>query len=114
MWTLNTLTSSIPTANWCRWRATWASRLGETLTPDPSPTQAGRGEKLIVRSNEVGKIEYDAQVDILRIRLLDKPIEESEEVEPGVIVDYDERGQVVGLELLGATELVLTFRARAN
>ncbi len=54
------------------------------------------------------KIKYDAQVDILRIRLSDKQIEESEEIEPGIIVDYDEQGRIVGLELLDASDLVQT------
>lgn len=52
------------------------------------------------------KIKYDAQVDILRIRLGDAAIEESEEAEPGVIVDYDEQGQIVGLEILDASDIV--------
>jgi uncharacterized protein YuzE len=52
------------------------------------------------------KIKYDPQVDILRIRLGSTPIEESREVEPGVIVDYDEQGQIVGLEILDASEIV--------
>ena len=52
------------------------------------------------------KIKYDAQVDILRIRLGDTAIEESEEVEPGVIVDYDKQGNLVGLEILDASDIV--------
>jgi uncharacterized protein YuzE len=52
------------------------------------------------------RIKYDAQVDILRIRLGNTAIEESEEVEPGVIVDYDVEGRVVGLEILDASEIV--------
>ena len=52
------------------------------------------------------KIKYDPQVNILRIRFGDVPIEESEQVEPGIIVDYDEAGNIVGLEILDASELV--------
>ncbi len=59
------------------------------------------------------KIKYDAQVDILRIRLGDTPIEESEEVEPGVIVDYDEQGNVVGLEILDASDIVQNSKTAA-
>lgn len=51
-------------------------------------------------------IKYDPQVDILRIRLGDTAIEESEEVEPGVIVDYDEQRRIVGLEILDASDIV--------
>ena len=52
------------------------------------------------------KVKYDPQVNILRIRLSDSPIEESEQVEPGIIVDYDEADNIVGIELLDASELV--------
>ena len=54
------------------------------------------------------KINYDAQVDVLRIRLADTPIEESDEVQPGLIVDYDEGGNIVGLEILDASDIVKT------
>jgi uncharacterized protein YuzE len=43
---------------------------------------------------------YDGQLDILRIRLRDDAIEESEEVQQGLIVDYDHEGQVIGFEIL--------------
>ncbi len=52
------------------------------------------------------KVQYDPQVDVLRIRFKNAPIEESDEVEPGVILDYDETGNVVGIELLDASALV--------
>src|SRR5436190_11545912 len=46
------------------------------------------------------KIDYDQQVDVLRILLRDAPIEESQEEAPGVIVDYDATGHVIGVEIL--------------
>jgi uncharacterized protein YuzE len=52
------------------------------------------------------KVKYDAQTDILVLRLSDKPIIESVEIEPGVIVDYDANGQVVAVELLDASEYI--------
>ncbi len=52
------------------------------------------------------KVTYDAEVNILRIILSDKPIEESDEEKPGVIIDYDAAGNVVGMEILDATERV--------
>lgn len=59
------------------------------------------------------RVKYDTQVDILRIRLNDRPIEESEQVEPGMIVDYDEAGNIVGLEILDASEVVNRAKAAA-
>ena len=49
------------------------------------------------------KITYDQEVDILRIILSDADIEESDEDKPGIIIDYDDHGNVVGLEILDAS-----------
>ena len=48
------------------------------------------------------KVTYDSEVDVLRILLSNTPIEESDEDKPGVILDYDKDGNVVGLEILDA------------
>jgi len=50
------------------------------------------------------KVTYDAEVDVLRILLSDAPIEESNEDKPGVILDYDKDGNIVGLEILQASK----------
>jgi uncharacterized protein YuzE len=50
------------------------------------------------------KVTYDAEVDVLRIIFNDKPIQESDEDKPGVILDYDKDGNVVGLEILDASK----------
>ena len=52
------------------------------------------------------KVKYDPQTDTLRLRFSDTPIKESDEIEPGMIVDYDANGQVVGVELLDVSEYV--------
>lgn len=46
------------------------------------------------------RIEIDKTSDALYFRLHEKKIVESEEVQPGVILDYDENNQVVGIEFL--------------
>jgi uncharacterized protein YuzE len=50
------------------------------------------------------KVTYDPEVDILRIILSNMPIEESDEDKPGVILDYDKDGNIVGLEILDASK----------
>ena len=50
------------------------------------------------------KVKYDADVDVLSIVLSDAPVEESDEDKPGVILDYDKSGNVVGLEILDASK----------
>jgi uncharacterized protein YuzE len=46
------------------------------------------------------KLKIDEEADALHLQLVDIPVVESEEVAPGVIVDYDEANQVVGIEVL--------------
>ena len=50
------------------------------------------------------KVRYDPEVDVLSIALSDAPVEESDEDKPGVILDYDIHGNVVGLEILDASK----------
>jgi len=49
------------------------------------------------------KITYDPEVDVMRIIFSSTPIEESDEEKPGVILDFDKDGNVVGLEILDAS-----------
>ena len=46
------------------------------------------------------RLKIDKDNDALYFRLDEKAIVESEEVRPGVILDFDEKGQVVGIEIL--------------
>lgn len=57
------------------------------------------------------KVVYDPEVDVLRIRFSNAPIEESDEDKPGVILDYDRDGNVVGLEVLNASQRIENPRA---
>ena len=46
------------------------------------------------------KLEYDSEVDAAYLTLARGRITESEEVQPGVILDFDARDQVLGVEIL--------------
>ena len=46
------------------------------------------------------KIEYDRQADAMYIRLKAGVVAESEEVRPGVVLDFDAEGKVLGIEML--------------
>jgi uncharacterized protein YuzE len=52
------------------------------------------------------KVRYDRETDILTIVLRDESVSESDEVRPGVIVDFGADGNVVGLEILEASKVV--------
>ena len=47
------------------------------------------------------RLKVDRENDAIYLRLDESPILESEEVQPGVILDFDAEGKVIGLELLG-------------
>jgi len=52
------------------------------------------------------KVTYDPETDSLIIALRDEPIQESDEVRPGVIADFGEDGGVVRFEILRASRVV--------
>jgi len=46
------------------------------------------------------KLKVDKQADALYLTLSEAPSSRSEEVSPGIIVDYDDQDRVVGIEML--------------
>jgi uncharacterized protein YuzE len=52
------------------------------------------------------RIRYDPSVDILYIRLREGAIEESDEITPEIIADYDNHGKLMGIEILDASEVL--------
>lgn len=50
------------------------------------------------------KVTYDPEVDILTIVWSDSLVEESNEAEAGIVMDYDSEGHVIGLEILDASK----------
>ncbi len=57
------------------------------------------------------KVTYDPEVDVLRILFSTAPIEESDEDKPGIIIDYDKDGNIVGMEILDASKRMDNPRA---
>ncbi|MCF6358822.1 MAG: DUF2283 domain-containing protein [Draconibacterium sp.] len=49
-------------------------------------------------------IKYDKESDIIYIQFSENKIIESEEDKPGVILDYGENGEIVGIEVLNASK----------
>jgi uncharacterized protein YuzE len=48
------------------------------------------------------KFEYDPEADAAYLRFSSEAILESEEVSDGIILDYDNDGRIVGMEVLDA------------
>ncbi len=75
----------------------------------------GESEPTSRKSNDEAerfmKVTYDPEVDALSILFSNAPIDESDEDKPGVIIDYDKDGNVVGLEILDASKRMDNPRA---
>jgi uncharacterized protein YuzE len=52
------------------------------------------------------KVHFDEKADALYLRLDDSKIFESQEVQPGIVLDFNEYNQVVGIEILGVKNRV--------
>lgn len=50
------------------------------------------------------KIEYDKEVDSLYIRIQEREVSRTKEIEEGINLDLDEDNKIIGLEIIGATE----------
>ena len=52
------------------------------------------------------RLKVDIKNDVLYFRLDESAIVDSEEIKPGVILDYDSNDNVVGIEMLGVSKRV--------
>ena len=58
------------------------------------------------------RLKVDKESDALYFRLDEAPVVESEEVEPGVILDFNAEGKVVGVEILNLSQRVAPEQLR--
>ncbi len=56
------------------------------------------------------EVTYDQEADVLRIMLNDEEIWDSDEDKPGVIIEYDDQGDIVGFEILDASKCIANPR----
>ena len=67
----------------------------------------GRGlERSILAESVTMKVNIEKDADVLYMRLSDTQIHDSEEVKPGVILDYDDQDNLIGIEILWVSERV--------
>ena len=50
------------------------------------------------------KLEFDPVADAAYLEIADSEVDSSQEIKPGVIIDYDAQGNVVGVEVLHVSE----------
>jgi len=50
------------------------------------------------------EIQIDGEASSVYLRLRDGRVARTDEVAPGILLDYDDQGRVVGIELIGVLE----------
>ena len=50
------------------------------------------------------RMRVDHGADAIYLNLTDRSIKDSEEVADGIVVDYDDEGRIVGIEILDASK----------
>ncbi|MBM3331206.1 DUF2283 domain-containing protein [candidate division WOR-3 bacterium] len=58
------------------------------------------------------RLKVDKESDALYLRLDEAAVVESEEVQPGIVLDYDAAGNMVGVEILNLSKRVAPERLR--
>jgi len=59
------------------------------------------------------KLKVDREADALYFSLDDSPVVESEEVSPGIIIDYNDNHEIVGIEILHLSKRSPRFKPTA-
>jgi len=49
-------------------------------------------------------IKFDKEADAIYLKFSDADVAESDEDKPGIIIDYDKDGNIVGIEVLDASQ----------
>ncbi|NEQ30999.1 MAG: DUF2283 domain-containing protein [Leptolyngbya sp. SIO4C5] len=52
------------------------------------------------------KVQYDSDADIVRIVFQDVFVEETAEEVPGIVMEFDQDGIIVGIEILKASQRI--------
>jgi uncharacterized protein YuzE len=52
------------------------------------------------------KTEYDPEANALYVQFSDDKVARTEELRPGIIIDFDSRGHIVGIEMLDAKTIL--------
>jgi uncharacterized protein YuzE len=71
--------------------------------PSPQPSLFRKVGFHPIPEGDPMKVTYDPEVDVLHIVLSDVPIMATDRNKPGVIIDYDHDGNLIGLEILEAS-----------
>lgn len=54
------------------------------------------------------KVSYDPKHDVLYLKFSDSKVVDTVEVVEGILIDYGENGEIVGIEMINASALIKT------
>ena len=60
------------------------------------------------------EISYHGDTDSMYIHLSDRPSVDSEEISPNFVVDFDEQGRVMGIDIDLVSRMVPDLKVRTN
>jgi uncharacterized protein YuzE len=52
------------------------------------------------------KISYDPKYDVLYLKFTEEKVVDTIEVDGGVLIDYGEKGKMIGIEIIKASSLI--------
>jgi uncharacterized protein YuzE len=52
------------------------------------------------------KISYDPKYDVLYLKFTEEKVADTIEVDGGVLIDYGDTGQMIGIEIINASSLI--------
>jgi uncharacterized protein YuzE len=58
----------------------------------------------LFRQDQAMRVRVDREADAVYVNLTDRAIKDSAEVADGIVVDYDDEGRIVGVEILDASK----------
>jgi uncharacterized protein YuzE len=58
----------------------------------------------LFRQDQTMRVRVDREADAVYVNLTDRAIKDSAEVADGIVVDYDDDGRIVGVEILDASK----------
>jgi uncharacterized protein YuzE len=68
--------------------------------------QADNSQRILGQAVQTMKVNYHPETDSLYIDLSEQPSVESREISEGVVLDYDESGNLVGIDIDNASQKV--------
>ena len=61
---------------------------------------------MLLQRNEIMRLRYCGKTDSLYIDLAERPSADSREIQPGIVLDFDAAGNLVGIDIDHASKVI--------